>query len=239
MKKIIIAIDGHSSAGKSTMAKDLAKEIGYTYIDTGAMYRAVTLYAIRHGFFSEDRIDEDKLRVALPDIRISFRLNEETGNFETCLNGINVEKEIRGMNVAKLVSSIAALPFVRRDLVSKQQEMGKDRGVVMDGRDIGTMVFPNAELKVFVTASPQIRALRRLDELKARGEEASFEEVLNNVKNRDYIDSTRKEGPLQQAEDALILDTSDITVDEQKDWLVEQYKKITGCLYLRDQQTRD
>ncbi|MDR2810040.1 MAG: (d)CMP kinase [Tannerellaceae bacterium] len=230
MKKIIIAIDGHSSAGKSTMAKDLAKEIGYTYIDTGAMYRAVTLYAIRHGCFSEERMDEEKLRAALPDIRISFRRNEAADSFETYLNGTNVEKEIRGMDVAKLVSLVAALSFVRRDLVSKQQEMGKDRGIVMDGRDIGTMVFPDAELKIFVTASPEIRALRRLDELKARGEKASFEDVLDNVKNRDHIDSTREEGPLRQAEDALRLDTSDMTVAEQKDWLLGQYNKITGSL---------
>jgi cytidylate kinase len=230
MKKIIIAVDGHSSAGKSTMAKDLAKETGYTYIDTGAMYRAVALYAIRHGFFLEGLPDEEKLRTALPGIRISFRRNEATGEPETYLNGVNVEKEIRGMDVAAQVSLVAALPFVRRDLVSKQQEMGKDRGVVMDGRDIGTMVFPDAELKVFVTASPEIRARRRLNELNAKGEKASFEDVLENVKHRDHIDSTREEGPLRKAEDALVLDTSEMTVAEQKAWLLEQYKRIAGPL---------
>jgi cytidylate kinase len=225
MRKIIIAIDGHSSAGKSTMAKDLAKEIGYTYIDTGAMYRAVTLYAIRSGFFYDGQIDEKKLHTALPDIHISFHPHESTGLPETYLNGENVEKEIRSMDVAEQVSLVAALAFVRKNLVTKQQEMGKSGGIVMDGRDIGTMVFPNAELKIFVTASPEIRARRRLDEMKLKGEQASFENVLANVKKRDYIDSTREEGPLRQAEDALILDTSDMTIEEQKAWLMKQYNK--------------
>jgi cytidylate kinase len=228
MRKIIIAIDGHSSAGKSTMAKDLAKEIGYAYIDTGAMYRAVTLYAIRHGFFCDGQIDEEKLRIALPDIHISFHLHESTGLPETYLNGENVEKEIRSMEVAERVSPVAALAFVRKNLVTKQQEMGKAGGVVMDGRDIGTMVFPNAELKIFVTASPEIRAQRRLNEMKLKGEQASFENVLANVKKRDHIDSTRKEGPLRQADDALILDTSDMTIEEQKAWLMELYNKTSG-----------
>ena len=165
MKKIVIAIDGHSSSGKSTMAKDLAKEIGYTYIDTGAMYRAVTLYCIQHGFFEGEKIQEEELKASIHDIDISFRLNAETGRPDTYLNGVNVEKEIRGMEVADKVSPVATLGFVRRALVAKQQEMGKAKGIVMDGRDIGTVVFPDAELKLFVTASPEVRAKRRVDEL--------------------------------------------------------------------------
>ncbi|MDR1259542.1 MAG: (d)CMP kinase [Tannerellaceae bacterium] len=229
MRKIIIAIDGHSSAGKSTMARDLAREIGYIYIDTGAMYRAVTLYAIRHGLFHDGgRIDEDGLRAALTGISVSFRHDEATGLSYTCLNGENVEKDIRSMEVASLVSHIAALSFVRRDMVARQQEMGRAKGVVMDGRDIGTMVFPEAELKVFVTAKAEIRAGRRLAEMRAGGLEASFESVLENVKTRDHIDSTRPEGPLRKAPGALILDTSDMTVEEQKAWLIGQYTKAAA-----------
>lgn len=228
MKKIVIAIDGHSSSGKSTMAKDLAKEIGYIYIDTGAMYRAVTLYCIQQGFVEGETIKEDLLEQAIPAINISFRLNPETGRPDTYLNGVNVEKEIRGMEVANLVSPVATLAFVRRALVAKQQEMGKDKGIVMDGRDIGTVVFPDAELKLFVTASPEVRARRRVDELEAKGEPASYEEVLENVKKRDHIDSTRKESPLRQAEDALVLDNSYMTIPEQKAWLLEQYHKVAG-----------
>ena len=218
MKKIIIAIDGVSSTGKSTMAKDLAKELGYTYIDTGAMYRAVTLYSLQHGFFTSDGIDERKLQDAMNDIDISFRFNPETGRPDTYLNGVKVEKEIRGMEVANRVSPIAALGFVRRAMVAKQQEMGKAKGIVMDGRDIGTVVFPDAELKIYVTASP--------DELKAKGEAASFEEVLENVKTRDHIDMTRAESPLRKADDALELDNSHLTIAEQKAWLLEQYEKV-------------
>ena len=222
-KKIIIAIDGVSSTGKSTMAKDLAKELGYTYIDTGAMYRAVTLYSIQHGFFADGQIDEAKLQAAIADIEISFRFNPETGRPDTYLNGVNVEKEIRGMEVANLVSPVAALGFVRRAMVAKQQEMGKAKGIVMDGRDIGTVVFPDAELKIYVTASPEVRARRRLDELKAKGETASFDDVLENVKMRDHIDMTRKESPLRKADDALELDNSRMTIAEQKEWLLEKY----------------
>ena len=222
MKKIIIAIDGVSSTGKSTMAKDLAKELGYTYIDTGAMYRAVTLYSLQHGFFMDGVIDENKLQDAMGDIDISFRFNPETGRPDTYLNGVKVEKEIRGMEVANRVS----LGFVRRAMVAKQQEMGKAKGIVMDGRDIGTVVFPDAELKIYVTASPEVRAQRRLDELKAKGEAASFEEVLENVKTRDHIDMTRAESPLRKADDALELDNSYMTVAGQKAWLLEQYKKV-------------
>ncbi|RHJ93430.1 (d)CMP kinase [Parabacteroides bouchesdurhonensis] len=229
MKKIVIAIDGFSSCGKSTMAKDLAKEIGYTYIDTGAMYRAVTLYSIQQGFFSDDKLDEEKLESSMNDIHISLRFNPETGRPDTYLNGVNVEKEIRDMEVAGKVSRIAAVPFVRHAMVPLQQKMGEGKGVVMDGRDIGTVVFPDAELKIFVTASPVIRAQRRLDELKAKGDfKSTFEDVLANVKERDEIDSTREEGPLRQAEDALVLDNSYMTIPEQKAWLLEKYHNIVG-----------
>lgn len=203
------------------MAKDLAKEIGYIYIDTGAMYRAVTLYALQHGFFAGDKVDEDALRRALPDIHISFQLNKQTGRPDTYLNGTNVEREIRGMEVSDKVSSVAALPFIRRAMVAQQQEMGKAKGIVMDGRDIGTTVFPHAELKLFITASPEVRARRRLDELKAKGETTTYEEVLENVKKRDYLDSTREESPLRKADDAVVLDNSDMTISEQKAWLLE------------------
>lgn len=230
MKKIVIAIDGHSSSGKSTMAKDLAKEIGYIYIDTGAMYRAVTLYCIQHGFFEGDTIKEEELKACIQDIDITFRLNPDTGRPDTFLNGVNVEKEIRGMEVADKVSPVATLGFVRHALVAKQQEMGKAKGIVMDGRDIGTVVFPDAELKLFVTASAEVRARRRVDELKAKGIPASYEEVLENVKKRDHIDSTREIGPLRQADDALVLDNSHMTLEEQKAWLMEQYNKVVVSL---------
>ena len=225
-KKIVIAIDGHSSSGKSTMAKDLAKAIGYTYIDTGAMYRAVTLYALRHQLFAGDQIDEAALQAALPALEIAFRMNAESGRPDTYLNGENVEKEIRGMEVANHVSPVAALGFVRKALVAKQQAMGKEKGIVMDGRDIGTVVFPEAELKLFVTASPEVRAQRRVDELKAKGMPASYEEVLANVKQRDFIDSTRAESPLRQAPDAVVLDNSHMSLAEQKQWILAQYKRV-------------
>lgn len=225
MKKIVIAIDGVSSTGKSTMAKGLAKEIGYTYIDTGAMYRAVTLYALRHGLFEGGEIDEEKLKKLMDDIHISFRFNPKTDRADTCLNGEDVEKEIRGMEVAGWVSRVAALGFVRRALVGMQQEMGREKGIIMDGRDIGTVVFPDAELKVYVTASPEVRAERRLEELKAKGEKVSFEEVLENVKMRDHLDTTRKESPLRRADDAIELDNSNMTIAEQKAWLLAQYHK--------------
>lgn len=223
-KKIIIAIDGHSSSGKSTMAKDLAREIGYIYIDTGAMYRAVTLYCLRKGYIQGDTIQEEALKADLDQMDISFRHNAETGRPDTYLNGEKVEKEIRSMEVADKVSLIAALGFVRRAMVAKQQEMGKAKGIVMDGRDIGTVVFPEAELKVFVTASPEVRARRRLEELQAKGEQTTYEEVLANVKKRDYIDSTREESPLRQAPDALVLDNSEMTIPEQKKWLRDQFE---------------
>ncbi|MGM9755235.1 MAG: (d)CMP kinase [Parabacteroides sp.] len=225
-KKIVIAIDGHSSSGKSTMAKDLAKAIGYTYIDTGAMYRAVTLYALRHQLFAGDQIDEAALQAALPALEIAFRMNAESGRPDTYLNGENVEKEIRGMEVANHVSPVAALGFVRKAMVAKQQAMGKEKGIVMDGRDIGTVVFPEAELKLFVTASPEVRAQRRVDELKAKGMPASYEEVLANVKQRDFLDSTRAESPLRQAPDAVVLDNSHMSLAEQKQWILAQYKRV-------------
>ena len=229
MKKITIAIDGHSSCGKSTMAKDLASKIGYTYIDTGAMYRAVTLYALQHGLFNDDgSIRLAELEAAMPDIRITFRFNEETRRPDTYLNGVCVEREIRGMEVSAHVSPIATVGFVRTAMVAQQQEMGKLKGIVMDGRDIGTVVFPDAELKVFVTASAEVRAQRRYDELKAKGDEASFDEILENVKERDRIDSSREVSPLRQADDALLLDNSHLTIPEQNEWLMVQYLRVAG-----------
>ncbi|MDH6534944.1 (d)CMP kinase [Parabacteroides sp. 52] len=228
MRKITIAIDGHSSSGKSTMARELAREIGYIYIDTGAMYRAVTLYALQHGMFDAGHLDEDRLQKELHNIYISFKLNPENGQPDTYLNGKNVEKEIRDMAVANQVSTIAAVGFVRQALVAQQQLMGKDKGVVMDGRDIGTVVFPDAELKIFLTASPEVRAQRRMDELKRKGQNVSYEEVLENVRKRDHIDSTRTESPLRQAIDALLLDNSQMTPAEQKEWLLTAFKKVTG-----------
>ena len=227
MKKIIIAIDGFSSCGKSTMAKDLAREIGYIYIDTGAMYRAVTLYCIEHRLFNADRsIREEELRSRMKDIHISFRLDPDTQRPVTLLNGEEVESRIRTMEVSSHVSPVATLGFVREALVRQQQAMGKEKGIVMDGRDIGTVVFPEAELKIFVTASAEIRAQRRYDELKAKGEEASFEEILHNVEERDRIDQTRKVSPLRKADDALLLDNSHLSIAEQKEWLKSQYERI-------------
>lgn len=225
IKKITIAIDGHSSSGKSTMAKDLAREIGYTYIDTGAMYRAVTLYCLQNGLFSGDQLDIERLRREIDQIHIGFQFNPETGRPDTYLNGEKVEQEIRGMAVADRVSLIATLDFVRHAMVAQQQAMGRDKGVVMDGRDIGTVVFPDAELKVFVTASPEVRAQRRVDELREKGQPASYDEVLANVMSRDHIDSTRAESPLRQADDAHVLDNSQMTREEQKALLLQWYKE--------------
>lgn len=225
-KRIIIAIDGFSSCGKSTMAKDLAREIGYIYVDTGAMYRSVTLYALRHGMFRSDgSIDTGALEAAMPEIRITFKLNKETGRPDTYLNGELVEKDIRTMEVSSKVSPIAALPFVRKALVEQQQMMGREKGIVMDGRDIGTAVFPDAELKVFVTASAEVRAQRRYDELKAKGMEADYASILKNVEERDYIDSHREVSPLRKADDAIELDNSHMTIAEQKQWLREKFEE--------------
>ena len=225
MKKITIAIDGFSSCGKSTMAKDLAKRIGYVYVDSGAMYRAVTLYAMEHGCFNGEQLDEEKLRSMMKDIHISFQFNPETGKPDTYLNNIKVENRIRSMEVSERVSIVAALDFVRSEMVAQQQVFGKEKGVVMDGRDIGTTVFPDAELKIFLTASPEIRAQRRYDELKAKGQDASLEEILDNVKERDYIDQHREVSPLVQAEDAILLDNSFMTIDQQNEWLMTKYQE--------------
>ena len=224
MKKITIAIDGFSSCGKSTMAKDLAREIGYIYIDSGAMYRAVTLYSIENGIFEGESIDQERLKREMAHIHIAFQLNPDTHRPDTYLNDKNVEQRIRTMEVSSKVSPIAALDFVREAMVAQQQEMGRAKGIVMDGRDIGTTVFPDAELKIFVTASPEIRAQRRYDELKAKGEQASFDAILENVKQRDYIDQHRAVSPLRQADDALLLDNSHLTIAQQKEWLMEQFR---------------
>ena len=237
MKKITIAIDGHSSCGKSTMAKDLAREVGYVYVDTGAMYRSVTLYVLRNGIFKEvrgengevrDVIDEEALRQQMPNIQISFKFNAETGRPDTYLNGELVEDKIRTMEVSSHVSPIATLGFVREAMVAQQQQMGKDKGVVMDGRDIGTVVFPDAELKIFVTASAEVRAQRRYDELKGKGMEADFDEILKNVQERDYIDSHREVSPLKKADDAIELDNSHMTIPEQKEWLMQRFNEAVN-----------
>lgn len=229
MKKIVIAIDGFSSCGKSTMAKDLAREIGYIYVDTGAMYRSVTLYALRNDMFGDDgKVDEARLHDAIDNIEIAFRLNDETGRPDTLLNGECVEKDIRGLEVSSKVSLIAALPFVREKLVKEQQKMGLAKGIVMDGRDIGTVVFPQAELKIFVTASAEVRAQRRHDELMAKGMPADFEDILKNVQERDYMDSHRAVSPLRKADDAIELDNSHMTIAEQKAWLMEKFKAAVG-----------
>ena len=229
MKKIVIAIDGFSSCGKSTMAKDLAREIGYIYVDTGAMYRSVTLYALRNDMFGDDgKVDEARLHDAIDNIEIAFRLNDETGRPDTLLNGECVEKDIRGLEVSSKVSLIAALPFVREKLVKEQQKMGLAKGIVMDGRDIGTVVFPQAELKIFVTASAEVRAQRRHDELMAKGMPADFEDILKNVQERDYMDSHRAVSPLRKADDAIELDNSHMTIAEQKAWLMAKFKAAVG-----------
>ncbi len=228
MRKITIAIDGYSSCGKSTMAKNLAKEIGYIYVDTGAMYRSVTLYALRHQLFLQDgKVDVERLHKEMPRIHISFKVNAETGRPDCYLNDELVEKEIRSLEVSNHVSPIAAIPFVREALVNQQQQMGEGKGIVMDGRDIGTTVFPNAELKIFVTADAQVRAQRRYDELKAKGMPADFDDILKNVEERDYIDTHREVSPLRKADDAIILDNSHMTIPEQQKWLMDQYCKQT------------
>ncbi len=229
MKKIVIAIDGHSSCGKSTMAKQLAQTIGYIYVDTGAMYRSVTLYALRHHLFNNDgSVNTEDLRTQLPQIHISFRLNPETQRPETYLDDENVEQEIRQMEVSNHVSLVAAVPFVREKLVTEQQQMGKSKGIVMDGRDIGTTVFPHAELKIFVTASAEVRAQRRYDELTAKGVAADYREVLQNVKERDYLDSHREVSPLRQAPDAIVLDNSTMTKAQQDAWLLDRFREATA-----------
>lgn len=230
MKKIIIAIDGFSSCGKSTMAKALARNIGYLYFDSGAMYRAVALYCMQNGVIDGEVIDTDRLRAKIADIRITFEADPETKNSITFLNGVNVEREIRSLEVSRLVSQVAALDFVRKEMVDQQRQMGKSKGIVMDGRDIGTTVFPDAEMKVFVTASAEVRAQRRFDELTAKGDNADFQEILENVLTRDHIDQTRETSPLKRADDALLLDNSSLTREEQMNWLLEEFnKRIAEC----------
>jgi len=220
-QKLIIAIDGYSSCGKSAIAKDIAKALDLTYIDTGAMYRAVTFYALQNGIISNENINTEKLEETLPKIDIKLLKNKENSTIETFLNGENVEKEIRSLKVSNHVSVISALGFVRKRLVELQREMGKEGSVILDGRDIGTVVFPNADYKFFMTASPEIRAHRRFAEMTQKGENVTFEEVLENVKNRDMIDSSRTESPLRKADDAILLDNSEMTREEQLKWALE------------------
>ena len=215
MNKITIAIDGFSSTGKSTVAKQLANSLGYIYVDSGAMYRAVTLFAMENGFIGDGYFDKDSLVSAIDAIQITFRFNKELGFAEVYLNGENVEKQIRTLEVSNFVSQIATVSEIREQMVLQQQAFGKDKGVVMDGRDIGTVVFPEAELKLFMTATAEKRAQRRYDELIARGDEVNYDEVLVNVQTRDHIDSTRKDSPLIKAEDAIEIDNSDMSLDEQ------------------------
>lgn len=227
MKKIVIAIDGFSSCGKSTMAKALARSINYLYFDSGAMYRAVALYCLQNGLIENGKIDTEKLHANLGNIKITFAADPETKNSNTLLNGTNVEHEIRSMEVSKMVSQVAALDFVRTEMVAQQRHMGLQKGIVMDGRDIGTTVFPDAELKIFVTASAEVRAQRRYDELKARGDNPNFEEILENVQQRDHLDQTREVSPLKKADDALLLDNSFMTREEQQEWLKEKFIERT------------
>lgn len=223
MRKIIVAIDGYSSCGKSTMAKALARYAGYKYVDTGAMYRAVALAAIRQGIITSDSIDEQRLRELVETIRIDFRIVD--GVQHTCLDGEDVESLIRTLEVGNGASRVSTIGFVRRKLVEMQQRMGDDKGIVMDGRDIGTVVFPAAELKVFVTARPEVRAKRRYDELKNKGQEMPYDEVLKDVEDRDYRDTHRAESPLRQADDAILFDNSDMTLDEQFEALKKIFEK--------------
>ena len=227
-KRIIIAIDGFSSSGKSTMARRLAARTGYRYIDSGAMYRAVTLYALEHGLISaEGEPDSAAIISALPDIHIDFAVQPD-GTQHTMLNGTDVEAEIRRLRVSNAVSPVSAIAEVRHALVAMQQALGKERGIVMDGRDIGTVVFPDAELKIFVDASPETRAQRRFKEMVEKGSAVSYEDVLANVVHRDKIDTTRAESPLRRAEDAIAIDNSAMTLEEQDQWLLDQFSRVTA-----------
>jgi cytidylate kinase len=227
-KKIVIAIDGHSSCGKSTMAKSLARILGYIYIDSGAMYRAVTLYALRNGWISNSVPNVEKIIAGLKNIKITFTWDKITEKNITFLNGENIEDEIRRLEVSQNVSPISTIAEVRHEMVKQQRENGKNKGIVMDGRDIGTVVFPDAELKIFMTASPEIRAQRRYLELQEKGAKTDFSDILKNVEERDKIDSTRAISPLKKADDALVLDNSHLSREEQLAWALEKVKKITG-----------
>lgn len=226
-KKIVIAIDGHSSCGKSTLAKSLARELGYIYIDSGAMYRAVTLYALRKGWIADGLVDRKKITEGLEEIRITFHWDEKTEKNTTFLNGENVEDQIRQLEVSQYVSPVSTIAEVRREMVKQQRENGKNKGIVMDGRDIGTVVFPEAELKIFMTASPEIRAQRRYLELTEKGTAVDFEDILKNVQERDTIDSGRKESPLRKADDAMVLDNSYLSRNEQLKWSLDRVKERT------------
>lgn len=228
MKKITIAIDGFSSTGKSTLAKQLAKHLGYIYVDTGAMYRAVTLFAMQNGYISNEFFDKDTLINSLPFIKLHFQFNADLGFAEMYLNDVNVEKEIRTIEVSNFVSKVAEISEVRAKLVEQQQEMGKDKAIVMDGRDIGTVVFPDAELKIFMTASAETRAQRRFDELQAKGDSVTYEEVLKNVQDRDYIDTHRDDSPLVIAEDAIEIDNSYLSREEQFQAVLELVEEVTA-----------
>jgi CMP/dCMP kinase len=226
-KKIVIAIDGHSSCGKSTLAKSLARELGYIYIDSGAMYRVVTLHALRNGWIVGGQPEKEKVIAGVKDLKITFDWDEKTEKNTTFLNGENVEEEIRQLKVSNNVSPISTIAEVRHEMVKQQRENGKNKGIVMDGRDIGTVVFPNAELKIFLTAAPEIRAQRRYLELKEKGQEVEFDEILKNVEERDSIDSGREVSPLRKADDALVLDNSYLTREEQLRWSLERVKEKT------------
>ncbi|PWA07858.1 (d)CMP kinase [Flavobacterium laiguense] len=226
MKKIIVAIDGFSSTGKSTLAKQLAKQLGYVYVDTGAMYRAVALFAMQNNCVGVDFLDKEKLVNSLPSIKLHFEFNPELGFAEMYLNDVNVETEIRTLEVSSFVSAVAAISEVRAKLVEQQQEMGKEKGIVMDGRDIGTVVFPNAELKIFMTAGADTRAQRRFDELQAKGDAVTYEEVLKNVVDRDYVDTHREDSPLVMAEDSIEIDNSYLNRKEQFDVVLELINDI-------------
>ena len=227
-KKIVIAIDGFSSCGKSTFAKAIAAKLGYIFIDTGAMYRAVTLYALEQGAIVEGVVDQERIEQLLGEVEISFRFNSERGASDIYVNGVYAEDRIRGIEVSNCVSKVSSIGAVREKLVAMQQQMGSERGVVMDGRDIGTVVFPDAELKIFMTADPKVRAERRYKELTAKGDEVTMEEILENVISRDQADMTRAISPLRRAEDALELDNSYMSVEEQMAWFMERYNKIVG-----------
>lgn len=229
-KKITIAIDGFSSTGKSTLAKQLANHLGYIYVDTGAMYRAVTYFAMQNGYINTDSFDKQTLINSLPYINLNFKFNDDLGFAEMHLNDVNVETEIRTIEVSNFVSKVAEVSEVRAKLVEQQKEMGKDKGIVMDGRDIGTVVFPNAELKIFMTASATTRAQRRYEELVAKGDTVTFDEVLQNVEERDYIDTHRKDSPLVMAEDAIEIDNSHLNREEQFKLVLELVNEITKTI---------